>query len=45
MIYLNGGTFLMGTDDREGFLDDGEGQVREIKINPFYIDPCTVTND
>lgn len=44
MIYLDGGTFLMGTDDQEGFPADGEGPVREVTIKPFYIDPCTVTN-
>lgn len=44
MLYLPGGKFLMGTDDREGFLSDGEGPVREVSIAPFYIDPCTVTN-
>ncbi|MGG1555357.1 formylglycine-generating enzyme family protein [Paenibacillus ferrarius] len=44
MIYLPGGKFLMGTDDREGFPADGEGPVREVSIAPFYIDPCTVTN-
>jgi formylglycine-generating enzyme required for sulfatase activity len=44
MIYLEGGSFLMGTDDNEGFPKDGEGSVREITLSPFYIDPCTVTN-
>lgn len=44
MIYISGGTFLMGTDDQEGFPADGEGPVREVTIKPFYIDPCTVTN-
>jgi sulfatase modifying factor 1 len=44
MIYLEGGDFLMGTDDAEGFPADGEGPVRSIKLRPFYIDPCTVTN-
>jgi formylglycine-generating enzyme required for sulfatase activity len=44
MIYLSGGEFLMGTNGKEGFPRDGEGPVRNVKINPFYIDPCTVTN-
>lgn len=44
MIHLPGGTFLMGTDDEEGFLTDGEGPVREVYVNPFYIDACAVTN-
>jgi formylglycine-generating enzyme len=44
MIYLSGGEFLMGTDSNEGFPKDGEGPVRNVKVNPFYIDPCTVSN-
>jgi len=34
----------MGTDDAEGFPADGEGPVREIVVDPFYIDPAPVTN-
>lgn len=37
MIQLPGGTFLMGTDD-------GEGPVRKITVNPFYISPYATTN-
>ncbi|MFC4970257.1 formylglycine-generating enzyme family protein [Paenibacillus sp. GCM10023248] len=44
MIYLSGGEFLMGTDDKDGFPSDGEGPVRSVTVDPFYIDPCTVTN-
>ncbi|KIL41323.1 hypothetical protein SD70_07660 [Gordoniibacillus kamchatkensis] len=44
MIFLPGGEFLMGTDDQEGFPDDGEGPVRAVTIDPFYIDPCAVSN-
>jgi len=44
MIQLEGGSFLMGTDDKEGFPQDGEGPVREIEIAPFYIDETAVTN-
>jgi len=44
MIYLSGGEFLMGTNSNEGFPRDGEGPVRTVKLNPFYMDPCTVTN-
>ncbi|WP_373430058.1 formylglycine-generating enzyme family protein [Paenibacillus sp. GD4] len=44
MIRLEGGTFLMGTDNQEGFPEDGEGPVRSVTLKPFYIDPCTVTN-
>ncbi|MCM3701116.1 formylglycine-generating enzyme family protein [Paenibacillus macerans] len=44
MIRLEGGTFLMGTDDKEGFPSDGEGPVREVTVSPFYIDSYAVTN-
>lgn len=44
MVLLDGGRFLMGTDDRDGFPDDGEGPVREVTLNPFYIDKMTVSN-
>ena len=44
MVKLDGGEFLMGTDSREGFPNDGEGPVRKITLDPFYIDICPVTN-
>ncbi|ARI76375.1 formylglycine-generating enzyme family protein [Halobacillus mangrovi] len=44
MVYLPGGEFLMGTDDKEGFPFDGEGPVRKKQVQPFYIDRHTVTN-
>ncbi|MFJ9542254.1 formylglycine-generating enzyme family protein [Streptomyces sp. NPDC101225] len=44
MVLLTGGTFRMGTDDPEGFRDDGEGPVREVTLSPFRIDPHAVTN-
>lgn len=45
MVELSGGTFRMGTDDREGFPSDGEGPVREVTVSPFLIDRCAVSND
>jgi formylglycine-generating enzyme required for sulfatase activity len=45
MVMLDGGTFLMGTDDTDGFPADGEGPVREIELRPFWIDPFAVTNE
>lgn len=45
MIRLEGGTFLMGTADEEGFPADGEGPVREVTVSPFRIDPYAVSND
>jgi formylglycine-generating enzyme required for sulfatase activity len=44
MIKLDGGPFLMGTEDADGFPADGEGPVREIELEPFWIEPFAVTN-
>jgi sulfatase modifying factor 1 len=44
MIALPGGRFLMGTDDGQGFRQDGEGPVRKITLDPFYISPYATTN-
>jgi formylglycine-generating enzyme len=44
MVKLDGGRFLMGTDSRAGFPRDGEGPVREVTLDPFYIDIHPVTN-
>lgn len=45
MIRLSGGTFLMGTEDKEGFPADGEGPVKEMTLSDFEIAPATVTNN
>src|SRR6516225_6202361 len=44
MVQVPGGTFRMGTDDRVGFPNDGEGPIREVQLSPFLIDACAVTN-
>jgi formylglycine-generating enzyme len=44
MVKLDGGKFLMGTEDKEGFPADGEGPVREVTLDPYYIDATPVTN-
>jgi sulfatase modifying factor 1 len=44
MVLLQGGAFLMGTDDGIGYPDDGEGPIREVTLDPFYIDPFAVSN-
>jgi sulfatase modifying factor 1 len=44
MVKLDGGSFLMGTTSAEGFPADGEGPVREVTLDPFYIDAAPVTN-
>jgi len=43
-ILIDGGRFLMGTNDPEAFAGDGEGPVRETQVDSFYLDECTVTN-
>jgi sulfatase modifying factor 1 len=44
MVALEGGSFLMGTDDPDGFPDDGEGPVREVELSAFGIEPVAVSN-
>lgn len=44
MVYIPGGSFLMGTNQKEGFPADGEGPIRKVKVDPFYMDAHTVTN-
>ncbi|WP_405583188.1 formylglycine-generating enzyme family protein [Streptomyces sp. NBC_01190] len=44
LLALPGGTFLMGSDDPEGVLSDGEGPVREVELDAFEISPTTVSN-
>lgn len=44
MVRLPGGAFLMGTDSDEGFPADGEGPVRKVRLDAFWIDACAVTN-
>ncbi|MEQ4722696.1 formylglycine-generating enzyme family protein [Nonomuraea sp. B19D2] len=44
MVRIPGGTFLMGGDDPDGRPEDGEGPVREVRLEPFMIDPACVTN-
>ncbi|MBO1004000.1 formylglycine-generating enzyme family protein [Pseudogracilibacillus auburnensis] len=45
MVLIEGGEFLMGTNDADGFPADGEGPVRKVVVDPFYIDQYTVTNE
>ncbi len=44
LVDLDGGAFLMGTNDPDGFPADGEGPVREVELSPFSIAATTVTN-
>jgi formylglycine-generating enzyme required for sulfatase activity len=44
MIRLDGGRFLMGSEDKDAIAADGEGPVRPVMIDPFYLDRFPVTN-
>ena len=44
MTKLDGGPFLMGTNSEDAFPQDGEGPVREVTLDPFFIDTYPVTN-
>ncbi|MFP4203618.1 MAG: formylglycine-generating enzyme family protein [Opitutales bacterium] len=45
MIRLEGGRFLMGYEGPEAWKDDGEGPVREVTLDPFWLDATAVTNE
>ncbi|WP_143664531.1 formylglycine-generating enzyme family protein [Streptomyces sp. NRRL B-24572] len=42
---LDGGWFVMGTDDVHAYLADGEGPVRRVRVSPFAIGPHRVTDE
>ncbi|MFD0772439.1 formylglycine-generating enzyme family protein [Streptomonospora algeriensis] len=44
MVLLDGGQFLMGSEDDRAYPDDGEGPVRTVELSPFWISPTAVTN-
>ncbi|NNE91566.1 MAG: formylglycine-generating enzyme family protein [Verrucomicrobiales bacterium] len=44
MVELEGGQFLMGAEGPETWEADGEGPVREVTLDPFWIDRTCVTN-
>ena len=43
MVNLSG-KFLMGSNDQELIESDGEGFIREVEVNSFFIDKTSVTN-
>jgi formylglycine-generating enzyme required for sulfatase activity len=43
MTKIPGGSFQMGAED-EGYPADGEGPVRTVTVDPFYVDTYAVTN-
>jgi sulfatase modifying factor 1 len=38
MVLIQSGSFLMGSDDRWAYPADGEGPVREISLDSFWIE-------
>jgi sulfatase modifying factor 1 len=44
MVALEGGEFLMGSEDRLAYPDDDEGPVRRVQVEPFRIDAHAVSN-
>lgn len=44
IVALEGGEFLMGSADRLAYPADGEGPVRRVRLDPFHIDACAVSN-
>lgn len=44
MVRIEGGTFVMGTNDQKGFSSDGEGPARIVEVDDFLISPHAVTN-
>jgi formylglycine-generating enzyme len=44
MVRVEGGRFVMGSDDALSYPEDGEGPVREVTLPVFRIDACAVSN-
>src|SRR5689334_16094212 len=45
LVTLDGGWFLMGSEDPCAYAEDGEGPVRQIRVEPFYLSACCVSNE
>ena len=45
MVLLQGGSFLMGSDDPWVYPSDGEGPVREVSVDSFWVDRFAVSNE
>lgn len=44
MVLVDAGEFLMGNGDRFAYPGDGEGPVRRVRLDAFWIDACAVSN-
>jgi formylglycine-generating enzyme len=46
MVAISAGQFLMGSQDAAlAYPADGEGPVRTVHVDPFWIDACAVSNE
>jgi formylglycine-generating enzyme len=45
LVMIPAGRFLMGTDDRRGYAEDGEGPVHPVELGSYRIGVHTVTNE
>ncbi len=43
-MLIPSGSFWMGTEDEDAWEADGEGPVREVQVDAFWIDRTVVTN-
>ena len=44
-VLINSGTFNMGSNDDENYIEDGESPIRSVTISKnYWIDSCEVTN-
>lgn len=44
MVRLEAGSFLMGNESPTAYPEDGEGPVREVHTEAYWIDACVVSN-
>ena len=44
MVEVPGGEFLMGDVGPLAYPGDGEGPVRRVRLDPFHVDACAVSN-
>jgi len=44
MVLLEGGAFLMGSDDPFAYQEDGEGPVKRVEVGSFWMDAYAVSN-
>jgi formylglycine-generating enzyme required for sulfatase activity len=45
LLPLDGGRFLMGSEDLDSRPEDGEGPVRQVTVSPFRISAVAVSNE